>query len=163
MIGSRGAAWLLGVGLLAAGPAEAEWKAATPTVAAAAKSPEVAAALAAVEKLDAAVISNDHAAFAALLTPDLVVNNPQNSISDGGATARLNASGRISYVSYDRTLDYAGVRNGMVVLMGDELVVARPPNPAAGVPVRRRFTDLWRKDGGQWRLALRQATIVSAR
>lgn len=162
MIGSRGAAWLIGVVLLAA-PAGAAWTAANPAVAAAAKAPDVAAALTALAQLDAAVISNDHAAFAALLAPDLVVNNPQNSISEGGATARLNASGRISYVRYDRTIDYAGVRNGMVVLMGDELVVARPPNPAAGMPVRRRFMDLWRKDDGRWRLALRQATIVPAR
>lgn len=144
-------------------PAAAEWEAADQTVAATAKQPSIAAVLASVDRMDQSLIDGDHAAFAALLASDLVVNNPQNGISEPGKTAQLNASGRISYASYRRTIEYAGMRNGMVVLMGEESVVPRPPNPFAGQTVRRRFTDLWRQDGGQWRLAVRQATIIQSR
>lgn len=144
-------------------PAVADWKPAGPAVAAAAAQPDVAAVLTAVNRMDQSLIDDDHAVFAGLLASDLVVNNPQNSVSEPGATAKLNAGGRISYVGYHRVIDYAGVRNGMVVLMGEEIVVPKPPNPLAGQTVRRRFTDLWRRDQGRWVLAVRQATIIAPR
>jgi hypothetical protein len=40
--------------------------------------------LEAVNAIDAALIKDDHAAFAALLAKDLVVSSPQNSISIRG-------------------------------------------------------------------------------
>ncbi|MGH8445995.1 MAG: nuclear transport factor 2 family protein [Solimonas sp.] len=140
----------------------AEWKAAGADVKTAMEDPRVAAALATVSQLDRAVIDDDHAAFAALMADDLVVNNPQNTLSIRGATTQLNASGRISYSKYERTIEYAGLRGGMVLIMGEELCVPKPPNPMAGQPVRRRFTDLWKNENGRWLLTARQATIIPA-
>jgi hypothetical protein len=48
----------------------------------------------------------------------------------------------------------------MVLLMGDERVVAKGDSPMAGKEVRRQFTDVWKMEGGQWVLTARQATIV---
>ena len=48
--------------------------------------------------------------------------------------------------------------------MGEEVVKPRATsaNANAGKTVRRRFTDVWRKDAdGRWRLSVRQATITS--
>ena len=143
-----------------AAPAPAEWTAATADVAAATKDPRIAAVLATVNRLDRAVIDDDHAAFAALMADDLVVNNPQNTLSAHGATVQLNASGRISYAKYDRVIDHAGIRDGMVLLMGEEICVAKPPNPMAGREVHRRFLDLWKHEKGRWLLTARQATII---
>lgn len=139
----------------------AKWKASGPVVEAAASDPRIAAVLDAVDRLDASVVDDDHAAFAALMADDLAVNNPQNGVSVRGATTTRNAGGKISYSRYDRTIEYAGLRGGMVVLMGEELVVPKPPNPMAGQPVRRRFTDLWKNEDGNWKLTARQATIIS--
>ena len=86
----------------------AEWKAANSEVAAAAKEPKIAAVLEAVNVIDAALIKDDHAAFAALLAKDLVVNNPQNSVSIRGATGRRNTSGLTSYSSYVRSVEPRG-------------------------------------------------------
>ena len=141
--------------------AMAEWKAANPEVAAAAKEPKIAAVLVAVNVIDATVIKDDHAGFAALLAKDLVVNNPQNSISIRGATERVNAAGRISYTSYVRSVEYAGMLGEMVLLMGEERVVPKGDAPRAGKEVRRRFTDVWKMEGGHWVLTARQATIVA--
>jgi ketosteroid isomerase-like protein len=124
------------------------------------KDPRIAAALAAVNQLDRAVIDDDHGAFAALMADDLAVNNPQNTLSLHGATAQLNARGLISYAKYDRIIEYAGLRGDMVLLMGEELCVPKPPHPLAGQSVRRRFTDFWKKENGRWLLTARQATIV---
>ena len=141
--------------------AMAEWKAANPEVAAAAKETKIAAVLEAVNVIDAALIKDDHAAFAALLAQDLVVNNPQNSVSIRGATGRRNTSGLISYSSYVRSVEYAGMLGEMVLLMGDERVLPKGDSQMAGKEVRRRFTDVWKMEGGHWVLTARQATIVA--
>jgi hypothetical protein len=144
--------------LAAAFPAQAEWRPANDAVAAAARDPLIAGALAQAARLDAALIADDHAAFADGLADDLVVNNPQNNVSMPGDTARMNAAGRIRYDLYLRTIEYAGRRGDLVVLMGEERVT-RKGAPPGEVEVRR-FTDIWRQDGGKWRLTVRQASRV---
>ena len=149
------------IALMFTASAVAEWRAANPEVAAAAKDPKIASVLEAVNVIDAALIKDDHAAFAALLAKDLVVNNPQNGISIRGATGQRNTSGLISYSSYVRSVEYAGMLGEMVLLMGDERVVPKGDSPMAGKEVRRRFTDVWKMEGGHWVLTARQATIVA--
>lgn len=146
--------------VLAATPVAAAWKAASPEVSAARRDARIAAVLDAVTVMDRALVADDHAGFAALLADDLVVNNPQNTVSQAGGTARRSAAGKISYTQYERTIDYAGMRGDMVLLMGEEVCVAKSPNPLAGRAVRRRFTDLWKREGGRWKLTARQATII---
>jgi hypothetical protein len=155
------AARVTSIVLIFTASAMAEWKAANSEVAAAAKEPKIASVLEAVSAIDAALISDDHAAFAALLANDLVVNNPQNSISIRGATGQRNTSGLISYSSYVRSVEYAGMLGEMVLLMGDERVVPKGNSPMSGKEVRRRFTDVWKMEGGHWVLTARQATIVA--
>jgi len=150
------------VGLTAIGTAEAEWRAANQQVSAAAKDSEIAAVLEAVNRIDNALIVDDPPAFASLLAPDLVVNNPQNGISIPGATARRDAAGLITYSKYERSIEYAGKLGDMVMLMGDERVIPKGSAPMAGKEVRRRFTDIWKMVSGHWVLAARQATIITS-
>lgn len=148
------------IATLFAAPAPAEWKAGGPEAAAAAIDPRIAGALTAVDAIDRAAVAGDHAAFAALLADDLAVNNPQNGVSVRGATARRSAAGRIGYARYDRIIDYAGLRSGMVLLMGEEIVRPIGEGGAPAREVHRRFTDLWKQVDGGWRLTARQATII---
>jgi hypothetical protein len=157
----RGAVRVAPIVLIFTACAMGEWKAANPEAAAAAKDPKIASALEAVNAIDASLIKDDHAAFAALLAKDLVVNNPQNGISIRGATGRRGTSGLISYSSYVRSIEYAGMLGDMVLLMGDERVVPKGDSPMTGKEVRRRFTDVWKMEGGHWVLTARQATIVA--
>jgi uncharacterized protein (TIGR02246 family) len=139
-------------------PATAHWKAANARVTAAANDPRIAAALAAVDRMDAALIDDDHATFAAQLGPNLVVNNPQNGVSVREAVGQRSNTGLIRYSQYARSVEYAGMLDDAVVLMGEERVIPRGDGPDAGQQVRRRFTDLWKQDGARWVLVLRQAT-----
>jgi hypothetical protein len=49
----------------------------------------------------------------------------------------------------------------MVLFMGEERVVPKGNMANAGNVVVRRFTDLWRRERGRWRLTARQSTIVA--
>jgi Domain of unknown function (DUF4440) len=139
------------------------WKAASEEVSIAASDPRIAAVLEEVSRVDASIINDDPATFAASLADDLVVNNPLNRIAGRDAVAAFNASGHISYRSYERRIEYAGLRGELVLLMGEEIVTPKgTTNPWSGREVRRRFTDMWKQEGGRWVLTARQATVISS-
>ena len=109
------------------------------------------------------IVTRDLDGFAALHAPEFIVNSPANRVIDGKTAARAFAAGMIDYSSFERRVEHAGkLPNGMVVIMGEEVLVPRGSAPNAGRTVRRRFTDLWRDDAGAWKLSVRQATIIDA-
>jgi hypothetical protein len=62
----------------------------------------------------------------------------------------------------EQRLDYAGSHGpDIVVLMGEEIVVAGPNARDAGKRIHRRFTDVFRKENGEWRHDLRHANVIS--
>jgi hypothetical protein len=138
------------------------WKAASEEVSIAARDPRIAAVLDEVSRVDASIIHDDHATFAASLADDLAVNNPLNRVAARGIVEQLNAAGHISYSSYERRIEYAGLRGDMVLLMGEEIVTPKgTTNPWSGRNVRRRFTDMWKQEDGRWVLTARQATVIA--
>ncbi len=148
--------------LAVAAPAQAEWRAANPAVEASAKNPRVAAVLAEVNRTDAAIVAGDKAAFMSKFTDDVLVNNPFNFVSDRAEVERRFTSGLIAYEYLNRSIEHASPRSGNeVVLMGEETYKPRAGAAHAGKVVRRRFTDIWRMEGGKWLLSLRQATIIA--
>ena len=123
--------------------------------------PDIVAVLAASDAVEALIVTRDLDGFAALHAPEFIVNSPANRVIDGKTAARAFAAGMIDYSSFERRVEHAGkLPNGMVVIMGEEVLVPRGSAPNAGKTVRRRFTDLWRDDAGAWKLSVRQATII---
>ena len=123
--------------------------------------PDVRAAIAADNRSVEAIMQRDEQAFIALLGEDLVVNNPMNKIGHRADTIGAYRAGVINYAAFDRRIEYAGKLGDAVAMMGEETFTPNPGAPNAGKTVKRRFTDIWRKEQGDWKLALRQATIIS--
>jgi len=125
--------------------------------------PRVVAALAAQERLQDVMQAHDFKGIEALMAPDLVVNAPINKVAN-----RDNVIGRIkaNQISYEpdvvRNIEYAGVRDDVVVIMGEEIVHPNKDAPYAGKIEHRRFTDIWKQMDGVWKLWIRQATITRA-
>lgn len=156
----RLATCLTGILLLATSPASASWRAANAEVAAAARTPRIAAALAAADRMDRAILERDAKAFSAVFADDAVVNNPFNRIARKVDAERNLASGLIDYTSLERVIEYAVVRGKHdVVLMGEEVLTPVRKAKFAGERIRRRTTEVWSDESGQWKLAIRQATI----
>lgn len=131
-------------------------------VATAAKDPVIAAALAARARLDAGFAAQDVEAVAALSARDLIVNSPANMAVRLDTVLGFFRAGRMNYHSVDVRIDAVDGRGDHVVLMGEEVVKPKEGAPNAGKTVRRRFTDVWRRDpDGAWRLTIRHATVTS--
>jgi ketosteroid isomerase-like protein len=136
-------------------------KFASDEVAAAAKLPAVAGAVAARTSLDEAFAAQDVDAVAALFAEDLVVNTPTNRVARKQQVLGFFRAGRMNYESGDTTIESLDARVDQVVIMGEEVVKPGSTAPNIGT-VRRRFTDVWRKESdGNWRLTIRQATITA--
>jgi ketosteroid isomerase-like protein len=149
-----------GLLMSAATPAMAGWQAANPAVEAAARTPRIAAALAATERMDRAILTRDAKAFAAVFADDAVVNNPFNRIARKADAERNLKTGLIDYSSLTRSIEYAAERGEHdVVLMGEEVLTPVGKARFAGEKIRRRTTEVWSDASGQWKLSLRQATI----
>lgn len=154
---------LLSLPLLAALPAHAGWHAANADVELAAKDPRIAAALDATARMDEAILAHDVAGFSHVFTDDAVVNNPFNKIARKADAEHNLRTGMIDYTSLERSIEYAATRgNHDVVLMGEETLTPVGKARFAGQTVRRRTTEVWTDQGGQWQLAIRQATIYRA-
>lgn len=144
----------------ASSPSFAEWRAANAQVEEAVRNPRIAAALAATERMDAAILARDLATFSAVFADDAVVNNPFNSIARKADAERNLTTGLIDYTSLNRSIEYAAVRGEHdVVLMGEETLTPVGEARFAGETIRRRTTEIWTDESGAWKLAIRQATI----
>jgi hypothetical protein len=89
-----------------------------------------------------------------------VANTPNGGVVTGEAMLRLFSTGGIRYTHVEQRVDYAGSHGpDIVVIMGEEIVV--PGNGAnAGQRIRRRFTDVFRRENGEWRHDLRHANVL---
>jgi hypothetical protein len=121
--------------------------------------PRIVAALAARTTLDDAMAAGDVGTIEMLFAEDLVIQIPRNRVVDRDKIlAAYGQGGQATYQSrLTLILDFVGVRQGGVVMMGEERV--EPPAPAT--PIRRRFTDIWNDFDGTWKLTVRQATNIS--
>lgn len=91
-----------------------------------------------------------------------VANTPGNVVVTGAQMLERFARGSLSYAAVEQRIDYAGSHGpDIVVLMGEEVVVPGPNAPDAGKRIHRRFTDVFRKENGEWRHDLRHANVIA--
>jgi hypothetical protein len=91
-----------------------------------------------------------------------VANTPANAVVTGDKMLEQFARGTVGYQSVEQHLDYAASHGpDLVVLMGEEVVVPRTGAPNAGKRIHRRFTDVFRRENGEWRYDVRHANVIS--
>lgn len=107
-----------------------------------------------------AAITRDRPALERLFAPDFRLVNPSGAIAGKAELLQLLTEGTSPYRSAVYQTDVVTVYHDVVVTIGLETVV-----PAGGVQagqqVKRRVTHVWQRQGAQWRLVLRQATVVT--
>ena len=113
-----------------------------------------------------AALTRDTNALRELWSEHFTVNAPNNRVVVG-RQANLDAfvrSGIIDFSTFDRAIESVRVDNDFVAIMGLETVVARNNAPSvglvAGQAVKRRFTNIWKRENGTWRLYWRHANVV---
>lgn len=90
---------------------------------------------------------------------DYIVNNPENKI----VLAKPNPLDRPvmqkTKVSFTRKVEKVLVNGDIAISMGNETVVPAD-DPNHGQTIRRRYTNIWMKKDGSWKLVARHANII---
>jgi ketosteroid isomerase-like protein len=109
------------------------------------------------EENRAAFLAADLAVLDGLWTDDFLVNSPLNFVNDKPRTLALLEAGRIRHSSFTVEIEHMARHGDVVVVMGRDRVT----DPPDGTISHRRFTNLWRLDGGRWRCFARHANVVT--
>jgi len=108
-----------------------------------------------------AILKSDTAQLSSLMSAKIVVQNPENAIVGFRQIMDRIKSGKINYSSFERKIENIAFLNGIAVIMGVEVLIPQGDTQNTGKTVKRRFTNIWTKENGDWKLTARQATIVS--
>jgi ketosteroid isomerase-like protein len=92
-----------------------------------------------------------------LWTDDFLVNSPLSLVNDKRRTLALLEAGRIRHTSLTVEIERMTRHGDVVVVMGRDRVT----DPPDGMISHRRFTNLWRREGGAWRCFARHAHVVA--
>lgn len=103
-----------------------------------------------------AFLKRDLQRLGELFSDELLVNSPINRVNDKKTILDLLGKGVIGHVSTTLHPEVMRQDGDLVIVMGTDVV----QNSAAEPQLRRRFTNVWRREKGRWRLYIRQATII---
>lgn len=116
-----------------------------------------------------AALQRDVAALERFWSDEFTVNAPDNRVVSG-KQALLDTyvrGGVINFSSYERRIEFIRADGDFVVIMGAESVQPISDAPAAGLrageTIQRRFTNIWRREAGTWRLYWRHANVIPSR
>lgn len=133
-----------------------------------ARSPPRTGAEVALARLDmqqkAMVARADVDALAALSAPELSINAPTGRVLTRAQFLAMMRDGRIGAEDFDRTIESVTVSGDTGVVMGREVFTPTPQSELGrtygAVPLDRRYTNVYRREGGRWRWFARHANVV---
>ena len=111
------------------------------------------------DQMRIAVLNDDWSALERLLSERFTVNAPANRLVSG-RSAVLELIRQAPRESFDRTIEYLHVEGDLGIVMGAETVRPIGSAPLADQTVRRRFTNIWQKESGTWRMVARHASVI---
>jgi ketosteroid isomerase-like protein len=116
-----------------------------------------------------AALHRDLPALERLWSDQFLLNAPNNKVVIG-KRAVLDAfvhSGVINFSKFERQIESIRADGQFVIIMGLETVEPIADAPTAGLVagqvIKRRFTNIWKNEGGTWRLYIRHANVIQSR
>ena len=108
-----------------------------------------------------AILERDEAAIDVYFAPNAVTNNPRSGLTYGNEGVKtLMRSGVINYVSFERTIEHVEIHGNTAVVMGNENLQMAATDGKPGQIMKRRYTNIWMKSGGKWKIIARHANVV---
>jgi len=113
------------------------------------------------QKMKTAVLNGDTATFFEFGAPELLVNNPANHVVTHEMVKKFTRTGQIAYSSYEIVIEKIVIVENVAISMGKEVVVPKDNANHLGKTVTRRYTDVWMKRKGIWKMIARQSTEIA--
>ena len=107
-----------------------------------------------------AVLAKDTVTLKKIWDKNLVVNSPTNIVVLAKANPVDRPVMHQPRTSFTREVEQIVVRGDIVFSMGSETLVPSGDLPKAGETVKRRYTNIWMKVDGDWKLVARHANVI---
>ena len=109
-----------------------------------------------------AVLKGDRGALQRLWSEHLTVNAPTNRVNVGrDAVLQVVARGGMHYSVFERKVEAVRIDGDVGLVMGSETVVPVAAGTALSPPpTPRRFTNIWKREHGSWRMIARHANVI---
>ena len=108
-----------------------------------------------------AVLKSDSATlYNKLWSPNMIIHTPANRIGTVEGTKMQLRTGKLNYLSFERTIEKVTFNDNLAIVMGEEKIKPQGQQDNAGKLVTRRFTNIWKYDNNSWSIIARQATII---
>lgn len=108
-----------------------------------------------------AILKKNTKVLSQLMSSQIIVQNPENAILDFTKIIDRVKTGKINYTTFERSIEKIAFVSDIAIVMGLETLTPQEASQNAGKTVKRRFTNIWMKQKGVWKLTARQATIIS--
>lgn len=103
-----------------------------------------------------AVLAHDAATLERLWDKAFVVHNPEGRIVPAGANVMARPVFQNARASFVREVESVTVNGDVAFSMGSEVVTAT----AGGEAIKRRYTNVWMRKDGTWKLVARHANKI---
>ncbi len=107
-----------------------------------------------------AILEKDSAMLLKLWDKDYVVNAPDNKVVFPGKTPLDRPVLKKSRTSFTREVEQVIVKGDVVFSMGNETVVFLGEDNSPQQTIKRRYTNVWMKEKGLWKLVARHANVI---
>ncbi len=109
-----------------------------------------------------AVLNQNFTALERIWSERFMVNAPTNQVAPNRSVVLATfRQGHAAYSSFERTIEQILMDDDLAIVMGRETIKPMGNNPMAGQTIPSRFTHIWKKEGGAWRLLARHANIIA--
>ncbi len=108
------------------------------------------------EEARVAFLNGDVASLNRLWADEYIVNSPLERLNDKTQVLALLQAGRIRHDTYECEIEHISRHGDVVIVMGQDRVTGPPAGPA-----RRRYTNVWQLQNGQWRSIARHAQLLA--
>lgn len=107
-----------------------------------------------------AVLEKDSVMLLKLWDKDYVVNSPDNVVVFPGKSTLDRPVLKRPKVSFTREVEQVIIKGDVVFSMGNETVIPLGDDRLTGQTVKRRYTNIWMKREGTWKLVARHASVI---
>lgn len=107
-----------------------------------------------------AVLAHDAATLERLWDQRFIVHNPEGRIVPAGARVLDRPVFQNARSSFVRRVETIAIRGDVVFSMGSEVVVPSGDAGKTGEAINRRYTNVWMRTGGSWKLVARHANRI---
>ena len=112
------------------------------------------------------IVDGDARAQSAFMHRNYILNGPSNRVRRKAVLVDMLAGGKMASERFERVIEGTAITGNVGIVMGSEIVQPRADSALGekfgSSPLKRRFTNVFVFENGNWYFLARQASVIEA-